>query len=238
MPSPVPALLSYLFADWGEPSPELRKRCEDWCVSSPRFCTFAAAHRDKIRKKIRTSHGVEGLRDLHLELDIAHRLLRERKLAITYEAYAAEKVRGPDFTVSYTTRHTFNVEVRRLRRPPELARWSDVLCDKLRQLPPSSANLVVVGVDSSPAKLDIGQAMNHMRALAERKDAAFFTRGGFTSASDFFRVFYRLSGVMRLSDWETLEKCCLDTWVNAQAKHPIAPNVLTAVVRALASVVA
>jgi len=125
-----------------------------------------------------------------------------------------------------------------LRRPTALARWSDVLCDKLRQLPPSSANLVVVGTDGSAAEFDIGQAMSYMRLQAERKDAAFFARGGFTSASDFFRVFYRLSGIMLLSGWETLENCRLDTWVNALAKHPIPPDVLTAVSRALAPLAA
>lgn len=238
MPSPVPGLLSYLFGDCSEPPRELQRQCEGWCMSSPRFSTFAEAHRDKIRKKIRTSNGVEGLRDLHLELDIARRLLSERRLAIIYEAYAAEKMRGPDFTVSYTTRCTFNVEVRRLRRAPALAKWSDALCDKLRQLPPSSTNLVVVGTEGGTAQFDIDQAMRHMRALAESKDAAFFARSGFTSASDFFRMFYRLSGVMLLSGWETQEQSRLDTWINPQAKHSIAPDVLKAVIRALAPVTA
>lgn len=238
MPSPVPGLLSYLFGDCGESPRELRGHCEGWCASSPRFTTFAEAHRDKIRKKIRTSQGVEGLRDLHLELDIAYRLLREQRLAVTYERFAAEKVRGPDFTVSYTTRYTFNVEVRRLRSAPGLARWSDVLCDKLRQLPPGSANIVVVGVAGGAVEFDAGQAMRHMRALAERKDAAFFERSGFASASEFFRAFYRLSGVMLLSGWETPETSRLDAWVNAQAKHPLAPDVLKAVMRALSPVAA
>ena len=202
-------------------------------MSSPRFTTFAEAHRDKIRKKIRTSNGVEGLRDLQLELEIAHRLLHERRLAVMYERYAAEKVRGPDFTVSFTTRCTFNVEVRRLRNAPAIARWSDVLCDKLRQLPPSSANIVVVGTAGGAGELNVGEAMKHLRALAERKDTAFFARSGFASAAEFFRGFYRLSGVMLLSGWETEGKSRLDMWVNGQAKHSLAPDVLTAVVRAL-----
>lgn len=234
MPSPVPGLLSYLFGDCGEHPRELQRYFEGWCASSPRFCMFAEAHRDKIRKKIRTSNGKEGLRDLHLELNIARHLLLDRKLALAYEAYAAEKVRGPDFTVSYTTRCTFNVEVRRLRNVPTLAKWSDALSDKLRQLPPSSANLVVVGTEDGAAEFVIDQAMKYMRTQAESKDAGFFARSGFTSASDFFRVFYRLSGVILLSGWDAQEQSRLDMWLNPQAKRPIAPDVLKAVIRALA----
>lgn len=236
MPSLIPDLLGHLFGGSGDVTHELRARCEEWCVSSPRFCAFAGAHRDKIRKKIRTSAGIEGLRDLQLELDIGYRLLRERRLAVVYEAYRADKTRGPDFTVRYTTRYTFNVEVRRLRGVLTLARWTGACCAKLHQLPPSSGNFVVFGTESGGEGFALDSAMKHVRAQAEGKDATFLARGGFSSASDFFRVFYRLSGVMLLSGWEAPEKTRLDTWINPQAKHPIAPDVLKAVVKALAPV--
>lgn len=235
MPVAVSALMRYLFEGCGESALELRERCDSWCESSPRFSAFVQMHRDKIRKKIRTGRDAEGLRDLQLELDFAYYLIREQRFAVEYEAYLAEKTRGPDFTVRYTTRCTFNVEVRRLRSAPALARWTDVLCDKLRQMPPSSSNLVAIGAGDGAAEFDIGQAMKHMRMLAERKDRAFFQRGGFSGSADFFRAYCRLSGVVLLTGWEASEKRSLSIWVNPQAKHPIAPDVLGVALRALAS---
>lgn len=238
MASLIPEVLGHLFDGSGELTHELRARCESWCVSSPRFLAFALAHRDKIRKKIRTSAGMEGLRDLQLELDIAYRLLRERRLAVVYEAYKADKTRGPDFTVSYTTRYTFNIEVRRLRGTPTLARWTDAFCDKLHQLPPSSANFVVFGTEGGGDGFALESVMKHIRALAESKDAAFLARSGFNTSQEFFRAFRRLSGDFHLHAWEMPTESHLSTWLNPQAKHPGAPDALNAISRALSPILA
>ncbi len=238
MASLIPEILGHLFDGGGEFTHGLRECCESWCVSSPRFCAFAQSHRDKIRKKIRTSSGIEGLRDLQLELDIAYRLLSERRLAVVYEAYKAEKTRGPDFTVSYTTRCTFNIEVRRLRGTPTLARWTDAFCDKLHQLPPSSANFVVFGTDGGGEGLALESVMRHIRSLAEGKDAAFLARSGFNTTQDFFRAFRRLSGDFLIQAWDTPTASHLSTWLNPQAKHPSTPDAFNAIARALLPIVA
>ncbi len=233
MPSPIPQLLGYLFDGFGDITDDLRVSCERWCALSPRFCTFALSHRDKMRKKIRAARDIEGLRDLQLELEIAYRLSRERRFVIAYEAYLADKTRGPDFTVSYTTRCTFNIEVRRLRSALTLPKWMDVLGDKLRQVPSSSPNVIVLASDSAAERFDIASAMKHIRILAEHKDADFFARAGFNGSQDFFRAFCRLSGLFLLQRWDAPRDGHLSMWLNPQAKHPIAGDVLSAIVHAL-----
>src|SRR5690242_3131124 len=94
----------------GEAADEPRGRLVGCMMASPRFRAFVEEHRDKIGKKARTAQGAQGVRDLALELETAYRLLDERRFALRYEAYAAGKTRGPDFTVIYKERPAYNVE--------------------------------------------------------------------------------------------------------------------------------
>lgn len=218
-------LVRYIFAG---AAPALGERCAGWMASSPRYKAFVESHRDKIRKKVRGIGEAEGLRDLELELDTAYRLLQDRRLSVEYEKYLADKARGPDFTVSYTTRLTFNLEVKRLRMSGHFGKWADVVCGKLGQLRPSSINLLLIASDhAAGAGLEAAEAMARLRALAERKDEEFFTRRGLAGARDYLRQSLRLSGVLTRSAWDDEDATRTTLWTNAQARHPIPAAVRT-----------
>ncbi len=76
------ALLVSLFD--GQPH-VLASLLADWLASSRRFAAFVSANETKIRKKLRSTRGLEALRDLQLELETAYLLLRERSLSLVYE---------------------------------------------------------------------------------------------------------------------------------------------------------
>ena len=61
-----------------------------------------------------------------------------------------------------------------------------------------------------------------LRALAERKEEAYFTRRGYRSAADFIRRYQQLSGiVLRRPDESAL-------WLNPIARHKAPPDVVKA----------
>ena len=203
----------------------LRDVCASWAAASPRFRTFLAEHATKIARKLRTAEGAEGRRDVLLELYAAHRLLLDRRVTLEYERYAADKTRGPDFTATFKTHTPFNVEVRRLRgaNAGDFGRWASVIGDKLRQMPPSIVNVLLLGRDggSAPADLDVAEAMARLRALAERKDDEFFARRGLPSAKEYLRLLQRLSAIVLIAGWERADAGTASLWMNVQAKHPL-----------------
>jgi hypothetical protein len=218
----VDELCAYVFGPATHP---VSGECAAWMAASARFRTFVADHRDKIRRKVRSIRDDEGLRDLQLELDTAYRLLQERRFTLAYEHYLAGKTRGPDFTVTFKTWVRFNVEVKRLRSAPQPGRWADVICDKLDQLPPSIANLLLVASDAATAgDFNVARAMAELRTVAERKDDDFFTRRGLASARDYLRKLQRLSAIVYRTDWDSPDAQSLP-WINSQAKHPLPHDV-------------
>ncbi len=225
-------LLDVLFAGAAH---ELHDCCARWCASSPRFAAFLETYRDKIRKKLRGVADGEGLRDLRAELLTAACLLRERAFTLEYEKYAANKTRGPDFSVLFKTHTPFNVEVKRIRGQTQAGKWADVLCDKLGQLPPSVSNtLVIYGEPSGQgAPVDVGAAMAHLRASAERKEDVFFTRRGLTGARDYLRQLPKLSAVVLRGGTAADGAAPLASWLNPHARHPLAPDLRGALLRSL-----
>jgi hypothetical protein len=218
-------LLAYLLDDH---TSAFATQCGEWMVASPRFAAFVERCRDKIRKKLRALHDEEGRRDLLAELAVAYHLLLERHFAVEYEMYAAEKVRGPDFTVLYKTHTPFNVEVKRLRGSSRVRggdpRVPSALCDKLRQMPPSRANLLVLATDEKLTASEMSTGVKQLLARVERKERDFLLRHGFRDARDFFAHYLRLSGI--LAGWtggaQTDDEPVL--WLNSQAKHPLSPD--------------
>lgn len=207
----------------------LREACAAWAAASPRFRTFLAEHTTKVARKLRTAEGIQGRHDVVLELYAAYRVLLDRRLTLEYERYAADKTRGPDFTVTFKTHTPFNVEVRRLRgaNAGDFGRWASVLCDKLRQMPPSIANVLLIGCDSDSdlaPTLDIAAAMTRLQALAERRDDEFFARRGFPTAKDYLRQLQRLSAIVSVASWERAEGGVASQWPNPQAKHRLPPE--------------
>lgn len=215
---------------------ELRADCADWCAASPRFAVFLETHRDKIRKKLRLAADAEGMRDVQEELRTAACLLSERAFTLDYEPYAANKVRGPDFGVLFKSHVAFNVEVKRIRGQAQAGKWADVLCDKLGQLPPSVSNVLVISSEpvAHAALFDVAAAMAHLRATAERKDEAFFTRRGMDGSRAYLRQLFRLSAVVLRGGVGAADGTAPVTlWLNPQARHPLAPELVAALRRSL-----
>jgi hypothetical protein len=167
-----------------------------WLAGSARFRAFAEAHRDKIRKKLRSATDAEARRDVRAELRVAHLLLADRRIELAFEAYGSTKG-GPDFTVSFRAERIFNLEVTRLRGAPGAAGHGGQLLSKLRQLPPSVPNAVLVAIEGDSAEaFDVAAAIRGLRARADAKDDPFFASRGFKGTRDFYQHLLRLGGVL------------------------------------------
>lgn len=211
-----------------------------WLAGSRRFSAFVTTFRDKIRKKLRTTQDPETLHDLRLELETAYLLLQEQSFSLVYEP-SCEQRRCPDFSVMFTTRLTFMVEITRLRsvllpdQPFTTATGVEPLAEtiysKLGQLLPQQSNVLIIGVDSlhlTPG--DLQAAMLRIQQRAERSDPAFWQRYRIRDRSDFFRQYQRLSEVLvRESQLQTSGSTV--AWANPQAKDPLPGKVRTALYR-------
>jgi hypothetical protein len=215
-----------------------------WMSELPRFADFVQTHRDKIRKKIRGSPSADGFQDLRAELETAYLLLRERRFTLAYEPYGQGTGRGPDFAVTFRTRLTFNVEVRRMRlsirenndvgEPPlfdpqaEGRRLADIVGSKLSQMLPGMMNLLVIMADDQTmCELEVGQVMNQFKQRAEQKEPQLFQRHSFRDKSDFFKSYQRLSGVLLRSTGQQESGKCPILWLNNQTKHPLPAPICT-----------
>ncbi len=210
----------------------LTQSITSWLTSSRRFTAFVNTFRDKIRKKLRVTEDEESILDLRLELETAYLLLREPRLSLVYEPQLSEKVRAPDFAVTFTTSFTFMVEVTRLRVDTQhqrakvtqaTDRLSDAICSKLGQLLPQHGNVLLVGVDAlQTVQSDLGEPMLRIQQRAEHGDSSFFQRYRFRDRTDFFRHYQRLSEIL-VRDLNLVKAEPAVIWVNPQAKHPL-PN--------------
>ena len=191
-----------------------------WFAGSARFRSFAELHRDKIRKKLRSATDYEARRDVRAELSVAHALLADRRIELAFEAYGSGRG-GPDFSVTYRGERALNLEVTRLRRPPSVASDTRVLLTKLRQLPPSVPNAVLVAFDSDDATaLDVAEATRLLRARADGKDEAFFTGRGFAGTRAFYERYLRLGAVIGWCESASGEARA-SLWINRSARIPL-----------------
>ncbi len=235
-------LLSYLFD--GQPH-VLAQPMAAWLASSRRFASFAATFRDKIRKKLRTTQDQKSLLDLHVELETAYLLLRERSLGLVYEPEQSKGIRSPDFAVSFTTSLTFMLEVTRVQvdvrnladetreQPPLAVRLADAVVGTLGQLLPQRGNVLLVAIDAADLLPgDIRNAMLAVQHRAERNDPTILLGHGFLDRADFFGHYGRLSEVLiRVQPSEAAG--ALVTWINPQAKHPLPGRVRNVLYRSL-----
>lgn len=231
----IEELLTYLF-DGNDH--RLLAPMREWLSASRPYAAFVKTFQDKIRKKVRVTQDPETILDLYLELETAYRLLQERSFTLTYEPQLAEKVRSPDFAVTFTTSSTFMLEVTRQRPVDEQAagptapgdRLVDVVCSKLAQFVSQQSNILLVGVDAlALTQEDIRAAMLRMQQRAERNDPAFFARYHLRDRADFFRHYQRLSELLvRGTDTQSV------AWVNPQAKYSLPGKVRTVLYRSLA----
>ncbi len=215
---------------------------------SRRFREFAGSNRTKIRAKLKSARDEGGLLDVRAELQTALLLLGDERFALEYEAYAAAKQRGPDFTVTFKT-HTPSMSrcaesVQQIWARPtcvvsdpdcpgvpgvvprgHTGKLMAVLCDKVGQMPPSIVNLLWLAADGELADSDITSTAAALRQLAERKADDFFVRRGFVNTGDFLKQYGRLSGIVVRQDGETA------VWLNGLARHKPPREVVTAIER-------
>jgi hypothetical protein len=187
-----------------------------WLAVSPRYRAFVEAHRDKVRKKLRTTPDPEARRDVRAELLTARLLAADKRIELGFETYGSGKP-GPDFTIAFPGERSFNLEVTRPRRAPEAGLESQLLA-KLRQLPPGIPNAVLLAVEGGPARAaDAEAAVHTLRRLADRRDDLFFTGRGFEGARGFYDRFLRLSGAFLFGETASGEERAA-LWINRSAR--------------------
>lgn len=215
----------------------LSREFKDWVQASRQFKAFATTYKTKIRSKLKNARDDAGLKDIRAELETASLLLHEERFTLEYEKYAASKQRGPDFTVTFKTHTPFNVEVRRIRSSeleegePEArtSKLMSVLCDKVRQMPPSIVNLLWLTAETEIPEEDLTRAVVTLRQLAESKNEDYFTRRGFKSAADFLKQFSQLSGIVLHQAGGNV------VWLNSLARHKAPPEIVNAIQRLAAN---
>src|SRR5262249_27723855 len=90
----------------------------------------------------------------------------------------------------------FNLEVTRVRRTPEPTALAIVVLAKLRQLPPSTPNGLVLAIDGERADaVDVDGAIRGLRAHADARDDAYFSGRGLDGTRTFWDRFLRLGAV-------------------------------------------
>jgi hypothetical protein len=197
-----------------------------WLAESARFRTFVEAHRDKIRKKLRGAADLEARRDVRAELNVARVLLADHGIELEFEAYGARNP-GPDFTVRFRGERLFNLEVTRSRRRPQALGGGRPLVAKLRQLPPSVPNAVLVAIEGEDAAgVDVAGAMRALRSRADAKDESFFARNGFSGTRDFYQRYMRLGAVFVWCE-SGVGDARAAAWTNPAARIGVPPRALT-----------
>jgi hypothetical protein len=215
------------FAEAPQSDLALSGELRQWMEGSPRFTAFIETYRDKVRKKIRVTRDPESILDLRCELEVAACLLSDRRLEAAYEPYASEKRRGADFAVTYRTNLVFNIEVARIRseegEPDSIdlgrkeERITRILLDKLGQMQPGMANLLVIHVRPEVAQLiDLGRLLHALKVRAEGKDPSFYSIARYTGPAAFFKDFSHLSGILLWSPAPA--DLFRRLWVNKQAR--------------------
>ena len=206
---------------------------ESWLTSSRRYCDFVDNYKDKIRKKIRTTQNTETLIDLQLELETAYLLLQEQRLSLVYEPGLAEKVRRPDFAVSYTTSLTFMIEVTRVRvnQPNIDAQLMDPIFSKLGQLLPKHSNILIIGIDKiNFTSVELAECLIRFQRRIEQEDRVFLNKYGFRDRSEFFQQHQRLSEIVIRESIPNTKPGAV-AWINPQARQPLPSKARTALYR-------
>ena len=233
--APIPSatvdqLAGYLL-DGARPDP-VAHELACWLTTSARFRSFAEVHRDKIRKKLRTAADGEALRDVRAELQAAHLLLDDPRIELAFEAYGSGQS-GPDLSLTYRGTRSCNLEVTRLHGVPSQIDVGLPLLTKLRQLPPSVPNAVLVAIaGGAAAALDVDGATKALRSRADARDATFFTRRGFDGTRGFYDRYLRLGGVVTWCE-DAVGDARAGLWTNRSARIPLPERDIRAVLRCL-----
>lgn len=199
--------------------------------ANPRFRAFAATYGDKVRKKLRLVRDAQGLYDVQLELEVASRLLRDRRFGVEYEKGAKSGGRHPDLAVTFRERTVLHLEVKRMRTAgadPE-AKCAEVVCDAVQQLVPNALNALVIGVPGVVAfEPDLALVLRALHMRVEKKDDVYFQRRGFAGSRGFLRSLERLGAVA------TIDARGAGLEPNPSARRPMPADLSRALGNALA----
>lgn len=216
-------LINYLFKEQPQRS-ELAQLADElllWMDTSTLFTGFIDTYRAKIRKKIRVMRDAESVLDLRSELETARGLLDDRRFSLTYEPYASAKIRGPDFGVTYRQNQIFNIEVARIRKEERILR---ILLDKLGQMQPGMANLLVIHTPAALVQMiDLDQIMKSIKSRAESRDPSFYATSRYTGPAPFYKDFLHLSGILL---WVSAPDEAGKLWINKQSRPTLDRKIL------------
>jgi hypothetical protein len=203
-----------------------------WLAESRRFRVFVEANRDKVRKKLRGATDAEAMRDVRTELRVARLLLADRRIELAFEPYGSS-TGGPDFALTFRAHRAFNLEVTRRRPGSRSGADSGALLAKLRQLPPSVANVVLVAAQDDRAEpLDVSAAIRSIEARANAGDDRFFTERGLDGIRGFHQRYLRLGAVIAWFEGQHREPQA-SRWVNRSARIPVPEPAVLAVLACL-----
>jgi hypothetical protein len=195
-----------------------------WMTGSARFRAFVEAHRDKVRKKLRGATDEDAGLDVRTELRVAHRLLADRRVTLAFEPSGSTRG-GPDFAVTFRDHVAFNLEVTRVRAGADTSTVGRVVLAKLRQLPPGSANVLLMATDAPEVdEAAIHAAIRDLRARADAGDV------GLDSAKAFYQRFLRLGAVLAWTDGAEPA-----AWTNSSARISVPERALRACIAAFGS---
>jgi hypothetical protein len=203
-----------------------------WLAASRRTRDWAGTNRDKIRKKIRAARHPDGRGDVRVELLVGVRLAGIEHATVGFEAYGSG-VAGPDYTVTYRGDRPVNVEVTRPR-----GRLADELMGpilaKLRQLPPSAPNVVLLAVERSVDEGTVASAIRGLRERASTDDGAYVLSRGWPGVRAFQDRLRRLGGIVAWAPDDLSDDGGRPaTWVNPDARIAVPTRTLRAIVAAL-----
>ena len=243
MASTFDTLLTELFGGTTHP---LARECAAWLKASRRFRAFVETFRDKIRRKASIARDEETRRDLSCELETAFLLLEAKEFAVAYEHYTQIKQRGPDFTVTYKTHTSINVEVKRLRissleqsadERSMTTKLINSVCDKLGQMPPSVINVLTLVADGQTyGPNDLGMTMGILKDRVAQRDEDFFVRRGFLGSRDYQRQLQRLSAILVRSRASGGYDNPSLLWTNPEAKHQLTREMSNLLLRCMMTV--
>ncbi|RJF72142.1 hypothetical protein D3875_11860 [Deinococcus cavernae] len=196
-----------------------------WGLTSGAFLAFVESNESKFRRKVRQAGDPAAQLDLLAEWAVARHFLADRRFTVQYEPRRAEGGRSADLGVTFKTHTPLQVEVTRLRAGGSALdiKLARVLSDKVGQLAPGSANLLVVSLPPDDGPLE-GAADTLLAAAFKVLNNAAASPLPPEAGRDFQRGRPRLGAVWLVSDPAELRD--LHLWVNAQAKHPLPAEVL------------
>jgi hypothetical protein len=227
----IERLVAYL-VDGQRPDPALAD-LPAWLTATPGFRSFVETNRDKIRKKLRHATDAPARLDVRAELRAAALLLADRRFQLAFEAYGAGH-RGPDFTGTFRAGRSFNVEITRRRTVEGPASLESTILAKLRQLPTSTANVLVIAIDDHRGDPDPALLMRDLVLRADRRQDVFSAARGQGCAPAFHAGLLRLSAVLTWAEAaETAARVAC--WTNPGARISLPDPTIRALRAALAA---